>query len=74
MSELRNERLLSRREVRKMHMYELAGESFLYGISAIVFCAVIVGILSFVKNKCKKISSGKNLEEKNLNQKGCMLK
>lgn len=55
-------------------MYELAGESFLYGISAIVFCAVIVGILSFVKNKCKKISSGKNLEEKNLNQKGSMLK
>ena len=63
--ELRDEGFLPQREVRKMHMYELAGESFLYGVSAIVFCVVVVGILSFIKNKCKKLCQEKSLEEKN---------
>lgn len=45
-------------------MFGLAGESFLYGLSAVILCAVIVGFSSFVKNKCKKICRKKVLKRK----------
>lgn len=45
-------------------MFGLAGESFLYGLFAIILCAVIVGFSLIEKNKCEKFF------EKNSNNKG----
>lgn len=70
-AEVVQRKILWRWEVRRMHMVEFADESFLYGLSAIIFCVAVVGLSSAVKNKCKMICKKKS-EEKNNSKKGSM--
>jgi hypothetical protein len=44
-------------------MYELAWQSFMYGIIAMAACCVVCGITSFIKKKCKQFCNQNRKKE-----------